>query len=372
MTIHWCGTPQQAQAGLRALLAAAPGPVRVWPEDPANARLALGSVLPDCAPYDADSLGGEVQAGDVIVAMLAPEHQLSLATLAANKGAHFVSPGSLTPQIEALHGRAVLTRASLMTEVGAAPGVDHLMARHLVAMYRGDPAFDAQAAISLVSLSGVVPAQPRAFAAGLGTEAHRLWRAMSLPARALRGFREWRENLPWDAAEDVQLRLAAPETFEMLPRGDALPLLDLYGIDPLWQVERLERGLLRPPGWSAAWGPVLAQIDTLNPGAGTPAPLEAGLTASAGDRLVISVTLAAMRDGRPVWHRTATLDAEDTPTGTALARVSGRHVVCAALAAADPENPPAPGTHTGPRDAQTVKTWLDVVAGEAQHFAIAA
>ncbi|KNG94501.1 hypothetical protein [Pseudaestuariivita atlantica] len=372
MTIHWCGNDAALRSGLSAVLTRAIAPVVIWADEP-DAVAPLGGSPERIEPWNADRLGSDVMAGDVIVSAGGADRDLALATLAANKGAHLVTPGDMTPALSALEGKALLSKSSIVTEVGVSPGIDHLLARHLVHAYATSTIFDPAHTISLISCAGQVPAEPGPARAGRGTQAQQVWRALSAPARAIRDFREARVNLAWDAdaVEEVTLPLPAPEDFELVPRGDALPLLDAYGIDPVWPVARLERGLLCPPGWRAAWGPVLSQIEALN--AATPAapmPGSAALTVTGGARIVIFVALIVERNGALLWHHSAVLEAVDAPRGSAHDRLLGRHVRLAIEALVSDEGLPA-GVGMTRSDPAAIEAWLRDIGKEARHFSIA-
>lgn len=365
MTLHWCGTDARALPGLRSVLSRAAVPVVAWSDDPAGLPAELITLLPRIEAFDPDRLGLEVERGDVIVTFGDAVRVEGLATLAVNKGAHLVTPHPLTPAMLALQGKALLAQSSVVAEVGTSPGLDVAMARSMVQAYRDSPAFDPDNTISLISLAGSLPQKAGPLRAVPGTEAQTLWQALSAPSRAVREFQEKRINLAWDAGEEVTLPLREAEGFEVLPHGDALSLLDHCRIDPNWPVRRLERGLLRPKGWSAAWGPVLSQIETLQ--AGAPGAPRSALEATGGGRLILCVVFEAERDGRIIRNQSAVFEAVDNGRGTAVARVTGRHVRLAVETMLRSDKT-LPGVHAGWQDDTVLDAWLREMAKEATHF----
>ncbi|MGR3503490.1 hypothetical protein [Pseudaestuariivita sp.] len=366
--MHWCGTGAEALPGLLQCLSAFPERVEVWSDNPTLARPALPRTAPTPRAFDLTDLSAVLQPRDIIIAHVTGTRLTELAAMAANRGAHLVTPHPAPPQLLAQHAQAILTKTTLISGCGVSPGLDLLLIRHLVALYRASAAFDPTHRLSLASFAGCLPQHPQPFRATLGTEAHRLLRTLGEPAQSVSRFKESRVNLPWDAAYPVTLPTPEAEEFEAIPRGDATMLLEDAGFDPTWHIAELHQAILRPVGWAAAWGPVLSQIDTLAP-PGDKAATDTALTATGGDRIVLSVTLVAESAERPVWRQTATVEAVDSDAGTAHARLCGQHVNAALGWLCGTEAPP-PGHTLSAQDADLARRWVRQITAEARHVSI--
>ena len=168
MTIHWCGTGLSAIPGLRRLIQAG-HEVTVWNRTLQKAEEAVGDLTNRIMVFDADALATEVQEGDIVVSMLPGDWHVPLAEMCINKGAHFVSSSYIAPEMRALHAKALLRGVSVVNEVGLDPGIDHLMAHHLIADYRASDTFDAENDLSFISYCGGIPKHPHELQIGGGS-----------------------------------------------------------------------------------------------------------------------------------------------------------------------------------------------------------
>ena len=131
MTIHWCGTGLSAIPGLRELIQTGQ-PVKVWNRTVEKAQEAVGDLTQDINHFEHSTIEAALQPGDVIVSMLPGDWHVPLAEMALAKNAHFVSSSYISPEMRALDARAKSVGLALVNEVGLDPGIDHLMAHHLV------------------------------------------------------------------------------------------------------------------------------------------------------------------------------------------------------------------------------------------------
>ena len=150
MTIHWCGTGLSAIPGLRRLIEAGHD-VTVWNRSVEKARKTVGDLTDRIKAFDIDALGADLAKGDVVVSMLPADWHVPLAKLCLEKDAHFVSSSYIAPEMRALDDTFRDKGLCSVNEVGLDPGIDHLMAHHLVADYRASDAYDAANAISFLS-----------------------------------------------------------------------------------------------------------------------------------------------------------------------------------------------------------------------------
>jgi saccharopine dehydrogenase (NADP+, L-glutamate forming) len=371
MTVHWCGTGLSAIPGLRRLIEHGQS-VSVWNRTPDKARDAVGDLTDDIRAFDPADLADAVAAGDVIVSMLPGDWHVQLAQIAIDRGAHFVSSSYIAPEMRALDSAARQAGVTLVNEVGLDPGIDHLMAHHLVADYRKSAAYDVENTLSFKSYCGGVPKVPNAFRYKFSWAPVGVLKALRSPSRSIRHFTELEVKRPWDAISRYDAPLAQPEAFEVYPNRDSLPFMADYGFEPRWKVKEFVRGTLRLNGWAEAWSDIFAEVGTADDARLTELAeellAENAYAEGEADRVVLCVDLLAERDGNPVWHKTYVMDAWGDARGTAMARLVSVPVSLAVEAVLQREI--APGVTPAPSDPKLVSRWLDEVQTLAQHLMV--
>jgi saccharopine dehydrogenase (NADP+, L-glutamate forming) len=373
MPIHWCGTGLSAAPGLRRLLEGG-HPVTVWNRTVERAREAVGDLAQDIRAYDFAALEAAIGKGDIVVSMLPADQHPGIARACVDAGAHFVSSSYISPEMRTLDGEAREAGLCLINEVGLDPGIDHMMAHDLVAVYRASPAYDVGNVMSFTSYCGGIPKVPNAFRYKFSWSPLGVLKALRAPSRSIRDFSELRVARPWDAITSYSAPLPVPETFEVYPNRDSVPFIEDYRFDPSWKVKDFVRGTIRLNGWADAWAPVFAEIETLS-GTEGDARLremsdrfwrENSYGTDDPDRVVLFVSLKAEKAGRPVWHRTWALDAWGDVRGTAMARLVSIPVALAVEAVMNREFPA--GVHPAPHDPRLLRRWLDEVGHLAQYM----
>jgi saccharopine dehydrogenase-like NADP-dependent oxidoreductase len=373
MTIHWCGTGLSAIPGLRMLIQDGHD-VTVWNRTIDKARDAVGDLTQDIHAFDIDRLRAALTKGDVLVSMLPGEWHVPLAELAISKGAHFVSSSYIAPEMAALDDKARAAGVVLVNEVGLDPGIDHLMAHHLVADYRAAKSFDPQNHLGFTSYCGGVPKIPNRFRYKFSWSPLGVLKALRAPSRSIRDYRELRVERPWDAISSHTAPLPDPETFEVYPNRDSLPFMARYGFEKDWPVREFVRGTLRLNGWAAAWGDIFKEIETLS-GQGGDARLKEmsdqlwadhAYGENDPDRVILCVSLKAEKDGMPVWHKTYVMDACGDARGTAMARLVSVPVSLAVKAVLT--GAMATGVHAAPDDPKLVQNWMAQIDRLAQYL----
>jgi len=189
MTIHWCGTGLSAIPGLRRLIEAGQE-VTVWNRTLDKAQDAVGDLTPRIHIFDMDALRAELQTGDVIVSMLPGDFHVPLAELAISAGAHFASSSYIAPEMRALDAKAKDAGVVLLNEIGLDPGIDHLMAHHLVEDYRNSDARDDSADLSFISYCGGIPKHPNPFRYKFSWSPLGVLKALRSPSKSIRDFAE--------------------------------------------------------------------------------------------------------------------------------------------------------------------------------------
>lgn len=373
MTIHWCGTGLSAIPGLRRLIAAGHD-LRVWNRSIDKAQAAVGDLTDQINAFDKDALARMLHPGDVVVSMLPGDWHVPLAELCLEHGAHFVSSSYIAPEMRALDAEARDRGLCFVNEIGLDPGIDHLMAHHLVAEYRASGVCDAANDLSFLSYCGGVPKHPNPFRYKFSWSPLGVLKALRSPSRSIRAFSELKVARPWDAISVYAAPLPRPETFEVYPNRDSIPFIADYRFDPAWRLRDFVRGTLRLNGWSAAWKDVFAEIETLTGPEGD-ARLKAmsdrfwqenAYAEGEPDRVVLCVDLRAERDGKPVWHKTWVMDAYGDARGTAMARLVSMPVSWAVESVLAREIPA--GVTAAPHDPKLVARYLCGVEHLAQHL----
>ncbi|MDT8326023.1 MAG: saccharopine dehydrogenase family protein [Roseovarius sp.] len=375
MTIHWCGTGLSAIPGLRRLIEAG-HPVTVWNRSVDKAEAAVGDLTQAIKAFDRDALAGDLKAGDLVVSMLPGDWHVPLAELCLETGAHFVSSSYIAPEMRALDAAAREKGLSFVNEIGLDPGIDHLMAHHLVAEYRASEAYDVGNDISFISYCGGIPKQPNPFRYKFSWSPLGVLKALRSPSRSIRDYSELNVARPWDAISSYGAPLPTPETFEVYPNRDSLPFIEDYRFDPAWRVKEFVRGTLRLNGWAEAWGDVFAEIETLAGPEGDARLKEMSDTfwtenaydEGEPDRVVMCVGLKAEKAGVPVWHKTYVMDAWGDARGTAMARLVSVPVSLAVEAVLNREIPA--GVRPAPHDPKLVNRFLAEVERLAQHLQV--
>ncbi|NCQ22836.1 MAG: saccharopine dehydrogenase [Rhodobacteraceae bacterium CG17_big_fil_post_rev_8_21_14_2_50_63_15] len=373
MTIHWCGTGLSAIPGLRRLIAAG-HEVIVWNRSTDKARATVGDLTDRINAFDKGALAQVLHPGDVVVSMLPGDWHVLLADLCLEKQAHFVSSSYIAPEMRALDAAARDKGLCFVNEIGLDPGIDHLMAHHLVADYRASGVCDAANDLSFQSYCGGVPKHPNPFRYKFSWSPLGVLKALRSPSRSIRAFSELKVARPWDAISSYAAPLPTPETFEVYPNRDSIPFIADYHFDPDWRVRDFVRGTLRLNGWAEAWKDVFAEIETLTGPAGDARLKEMSdqfwqdnaYAEGEPDRVVLCVDLKAERDGRPVWHKTWVMDASGDARGTAMARLVSMPVSWAVESVLSREIPV--GVTPAPHDPKLLARYLAEVERLAQHL----
>ncbi len=373
MTIHWCGTGLSAVPGLRRLLENGQDVV-VWNRTLDKAQDAVGDLTDNLRKFDMDSLADTVEKGDIIVSMLPGDLHVPLAKIAIANEAHFVSSSYIAPEMRALDDAARAAGVSLINEVGLDPGIDHLMAHHLVEDYRASEACDDANEISFISYCGGIPKIPNPFRYKFSWSPLGVLKALKSPSKSIKNFEEYDVARPWDAITSYTAPLEQEETFEVYPNRDSLPFMQQYKFDPNWKVKNFVRGTLRLNGWKDAWSPVFQEIETLSGPSGDQRLAEMSdefwdknaYDPDEPDRVVLCVSLKVERDGTPVWHKTYVMDAWGENGVTAMARLVSNPVSFAIEAIQNGDI--SSGVHAAPSDAKLVQNWMTKIGTLAQYL----
>ncbi|MGW7102416.1 saccharopine dehydrogenase C-terminal domain-containing protein [Streptomyces sp. NPDC054838] len=327
-TVHWIGTGLSTGRSGLSLVCESAARVVLWDRttERAAARLAaLGltgrAEVRALTPSAPAALAAEAGPGDVIVSMLPAAEHAPLLRLAIDRGAHFACTSYVSPELAALAAEAGSTaRTVVLTEAGLDPGIDHLMAHHLVARARRALG-EIPATAAFTSYCGGVPAVPNAFRYRFSWAPYGVLAALGSPARHIEDGAEVTVPHPWEATRTLAL---AGEDFEVYPNRDSVPFVAQYGVPGHWRLDTFVRGTLRNAGWRTAWKEVFETVAAEDPAAVRALAAELAArhptTADDRDRVVLSVALDVRTADGAHWHGSHLLDVTGDPAESAMAR----------------------------------------------------
>lgn len=378
MTIHWCGTGLSAIPGLRRLLQAGHD-VQVWNRTVDKAQAAVADLTDRIAVFDLDTLTDYLQAGDVVVSMLPGDWHVPLAKACLFADAHFVSSSYIAPEMAALDADAKKNGLCFVNEIGLDPGIDHLMAHHLVEDLRAANVVTPESEVSFLSYCGGIPKHPNPFRYKFSWSPLGVLKALRSPSRSVQGGQVRDVSRPWDAIDSYTAPLPQAETFEVYPNRDSLPFIDQYDFDHDWPIRNFVRGTLRLNGWKDAWAEVFTEVERLasEPVEAADARLqemsdgfwaENAYDEGEPDRVVLCVDLKVTAGEDVRWHKTYVMDAWGDENGSAMARLVSIPVSLAIESVLDGELPT--GVTPAPSAPALVERYLAEVATLAQHLAV--
>ncbi len=372
-TIHWAGTGLSAIPGLRRLIGNGHR-VIVYNRSIEKAQQAIAGLNGDTqvVEFDMDTLKNNISAGDLIVSMLPADFHPTLAQLALQQGAHFVSSSYISDEMRELDDAGKKAGLCLVNEVGLDPGIDHSMAHALVADYQASEEFDKNNRHYFTSYCGGLSKEPNDFCYRFSWSPLGVLRALKSTSVSIRDGLDYTVTKPWTAIDEFPLDMPwGAETFEVYPNRDSRPFLSQYHISSDWKVEQFVRGTLRYQGWKQAWQPIFERVEQgmsdselteLSDQLWQKYKLEEG----EADRVVMVVTLMAQRDATPVWHQSYLLDAFGNDQGSAMAKLVSIPLSLAVEAVLQGEI--GAGVSAAPDSPELVARWLDTVNEISDHF----
>ena len=368
-TVHWLGAGLSSVPGIRRLASGGQNLI-LWNRTLQKAQEALAGLegKAQARALDWQALESAVEQSDIVVSMLPGTFHVEVAELCLRQKAHFVSSSYISPEMQALHERALASDRVFVNEVGLDPGLDHLLAHSLVDQYRQSAAFDPANSHYFRSYCGGFPKVPNEFTYKFSWSPLGVLKALTSEARWQQGGEEQRIATPWKAVSDYTATFAngQSETFQAYPNRDSLPFMQQYGFAENWNVQEFVRGTLRLNGWSQAWQYLFDEIETLE-GASGEERLQAlsddlwqKYTYDDGeaDRVVLCVELE-VRDPSGenlLWHKSYDLDEYGNERGSAMARLVSLTVSLAIDAIHAGELPA--GVSPAPDAEKIVSAWL--------------
>ncbi|MGB1238829.1 MAG: saccharopine dehydrogenase family protein [Pseudomonadales bacterium] len=372
-TIHWIGTGLSAIPGLRRLIEAKYD-VIVYNRSVDKAQQAVGDLTDKIVKFDLAEMSSHVAAKDVVVSMLPGDFHVPLAKLCLENGAHFVSSSYISDEMRALDAQAKAAGLCVVNEVGLDPGLDHSMAHALIDVYRASEQFEKSNVHSFTSYCGGLSEQVNDFCYKFSWSPSGVLKALRNTSVSLLNGEKYTVTEPWNAVDEFPLVTSwGTEVFEVYPNRDSLPFIEQYHMNDGWNIDQFVRGTLRYKGWKNAWQPIFRQIeagmddaaiDTLSDQLWQDNALADG----EADRVVLAVTLKAVRDGQVVWHQTYALDAIGDSKGSAMAKLVSLPVSLAIEAVIKGEI--GSGVTAAPDSPELVERWLNCAAQTTEKFAL--
>jgi len=360
-TVHWIGTGLSTGRSGLGLLCDHAERVLLWDrttERAARRLAALGLAgRAEVRALDPGAVEAHVRAGDVVVSMLPAAEHVGLLRLAIARRAHFACTSYVSEALSEQADAAADVGVVVLTEAGLDPGIDHLMAHHLVEQARQQVG-DSAASVTFTSYCGGIPAVPNDFRYRFSWAPYGVLVALGTPAQYIEAGLRRTARHPWEATRPLQL---AGEGFEVYPNRDSLPFIAQYGIPDGWQLGTFIRGTLRNAGWRQAWTQV---FDTVRTGDQARVRSLAGelaerypTTETDRDRVVLSVALAVRNaDGRQ-WRGACLLDLVGDETESAMARCVSLPLAFGVTRILDAALPS--GLHRAAETADEATRWMD-------------
>ena len=372
-TIHWIGTGLSAIPGLRRLIELDHNIV-VYNRSVNKAEQAVGDLKVSIVAFDMATFASHVAVGDVVVSMLPGDFHVPLAKLCLAQQAHFVSSSYISDEMKALDQQAKAAQLCLVNEVGLDPGLDHSMAHALIDLYRNSPEFDKSSSHSFTSYCGGLSEQVNDFCYKFSWSPSGVLKALRNTSVSLLNGEKYTVTEPWNAVDSFPLETHwGNETFEVYPNRDSLPFIEQYQMHDGWNIDQFVRGTLRYNGWKQAWQPIFRQIEqgltdeALNQ-LSDQLWQENALAEGEADRVVLTVSLKAEREGKTLWHKSYVLDAIGDAKGSAMAKLVSIPVSLAVEAVLNSEI--ASGVTAAPDKPELVERWLNAAAQTTEKFAV--
>ncbi len=362
-TVHWIGAGLSTGSGLRVVCDRADHVV-LWARTTHKAEDRLTQLgLAGHAAADAfelDSLNAAVKPGDVVVSMLPAAHHIALLRSCISQGAHFACSSYVCEPILDSVPQAEMAGIVVLAEAGLDPGIDHMLARMLVAA--GHAAIgDAPATAEFTSYCGGLPAVPNDFRYRFSWAPRGVLSALCQPARYITDGETKVASHPWEAVRPLTV---GSDEFEVYPNRDSIPFAAQYGFPASWRLETFVRGTLRLDGWSDAWAGVFAELRAGDEDriAALADELAARypVTDADLDRVVLAVALS-LRPGRGAdWYGEYRIDLTGDQAESAMARCVSLPLAFGVTEILDGRM--APGLHQAAQDAEEARRWIDFLA----------
>jgi len=213
---------------------------------------------------DTAALEALIDKADIVVSFVPASFHVSVAEACIKHRKHMVTASYISPQMRALHNRAIEADITILNEMGLDPGIDHMSAMKVITEVQAKGG----KIVSFESFCGGLPA-PEAADNPLGYKFS--WNPRGVLTAGQQPSRYKENNKVIEVkghdvlASHKPIEINIALSLEQLPNRDALPYADLYGIS---DVATMYRGTLRYRGFGelmAAYGLIGLFDDTERP-----------------------------------------------------------------------------------------------------------
>ncbi|KAL0579711.1 hypothetical protein V5O48_002275 [Marasmius crinis-equi] len=191
---------------------------------------------------------------EVVISLLPVPFHPSVAEMCIKHKKHLVTASYISPQMKALHDRALSANVLLLNEIGLDPGIDHLSAIELIESQQAQQ----KKVLSFISFCGGLPAPD---VKDMGPLKYKfswsprgvLTASLNAAQAKLRGqeFQVPGERLLKSYFDEVSVGSGAfKSSMEGLPNRDSFPYAETYNLGPVKDLRTILRGTLRYKGFS--------------------------------------------------------------------------------------------------------------------------
>ena len=358
--VHWLGTGLSTGSGLKNVVQESKKSI-LWNRNITFAEKLIAKLgLEDrveIRQYTLENLKQSLKQGDILVSMIPANYQAEGAAVCILKEAHFVSSSYLNPATSRAANLAQEKGLVVQLETGLDPGIDHLFAHILIEDCRQETK-EADLSIKFESFCGGFPAVTNDFCYKFSWAPAGVLRALLSPAQHIEGSKIIKTEKPWLAVKNYTVK---EEELECYPNRDSLPYKAIYQLPKHWKIEKFVRGTLRLKGWKTAWQEVFKTLEI-----GSEENLEnlaSELTNLYSyqekdyDRVLLYVSLAALKDSQKIWHKAFVLDLLGDDKESAMAKTVSGTVACSVCSIL--KNETSAGIQLATNNTQKAKQWLD-------------
>jgi saccharopine dehydrogenase-like NADP-dependent oxidoreductase len=198
---------------------------------------------------DATSLQAFISAADLVISLLPWTHHIDVAKHCLDSRKHLVTTSYVKPEMQALDTQAKNSGLLFLNEIGVDPGIDHMAAMQIIDNVK----IEGGAIVSFYSYCGGLPAlknnnNPFGYKFS--------WSPVGVMLAANNNGRYFKDGQVVQVTSEKLfehywlLDVPGAGTFEAYVNRDALPYIDLYGIQT---VHSMYRGTLRNIGHCESW-----------------------------------------------------------------------------------------------------------------------
>ncbi|KAJ8521319.1 hypothetical protein ONZ45_g1975 [Pleurotus djamor] len=200
---------------------------------------------------DMETVDELIQQADVVISLLPAMLHPKAAELCIKHKKHLVTASYISPEMKALHTKAVEADVLLLNEIGLDPGIDHCSAIDLIDRLQSS----SKSIKSFISFCGGLPAPD---VPHVPFRYKFSWSPRGVLSAATNSARYKLNNQVWSIPGENILKSYFPDIpitdqfdLEGIANRDSLPYLDTYNLGKVDGIRTVLRGTLRYPGFSS-------------------------------------------------------------------------------------------------------------------------